>query len=779
MPTMLFSPGYQAGRLSQFMYMPLIRYVWLGICFLAVVQSQAQTFTVVNEKDGLPAVAAHLTFTQVSDGKSLTVLTDATGKATQPTTMQIYPVALQINYLGSKPFFDTLQEPGDGAYALLPADISINEVVITGQYEPDVAANTVHTIKVINRKKIDMMAAQNLRDVLSNELNIRLGQDNVLGSSMTLQGISGQNIKILIDGVPVIGRLNGEIDLSQINMNNVERIEIVEGPLSVNFGTDALAGTVNLIMKKGQRRTWSAGAGAFYESNGQYNVSANTGFQKKGNMVQLSGGRNYFDGWTEGDAPFTYKKEMLADSQRVQSWNPKEQVFGRVLLGTTIKDFQVNLTGDAFREHILNRGMPSYSQTANDDVYLTNRMSTALNVQGKIGRYFGTKLLVGYNHYQRRKNTYVKDLTSLEETLRSDEDVQDTTVFRTWMSRGTLTHVRPESRLHYEIGYDLNLEGSTARRMKNQDQQIGDYALFATAEYTPVSNLTFRPGLRVTYNTRYKAPLIPSLNIRYLIPMNTSVDASSITLRASYARGFRAPTLKDLYFDFVDFNHNITGNEDLEAEYSHNFILNGVWQKISNQKIFKIELNNFYNSISNRIQLVATETNATTYTYRNIGTFTTFGSTLSGDMAVRHLKLSIGVGYNALYNGLSEYVSTVSRFSYSPELRSSVLYEFKKPGVSLGLLYKYTGRSVDFVLNQDDEVVQSTLADYHILDFSVTKTFAKGRYAIGAGTKNLLDVTNISRTGISGGVHSSGASYQPLSMGRTYFLKLDVNLNFN
>src|SRR5690606_39224896 len=388
-------------------------------------------------------------------------------------------------------------------------------------------------------------------------------------------------------GVPIIGRLNGEIDLSQINLNNVERIEIVEGPLSVNFGTDALAGTINIIMKKNQRRTWSAGMGAYYESNGQYNLSANAGFKKKDVLVQASAGRNYFDGWTLGDRSFAYKKEMLADSQRVQSWKPKEQYFGHLHLGKTFKGFQFSLTGDAFQESILNRGLPTYSQTANDDIYLTDRLSSALNVRGNISPYFTANLLVAYNYFERRKNTYVKDLTTLEENLRDDQDVQDTTVFSTWMSRGTITQVKPNAKLHYEIGYDLNFESSRARRIKNQVQSIGDYALFATAEYSPISQLTFRPGLRLMHNTRYKAPLIPSLNLRYHAPLSVGEDASSITLRASYARGFRAPTLKDLFFDFVDFNHNIVGNENLKAEYSHNFIVNGVWQKVVNQKIFK------------------------------------------------------------------------------------------------------------------------------------------------------------------------------------------------
>jgi outer membrane receptor for ferrienterochelin and colicins len=69
--------------------------------------------------------------------------------------------------------------------------------------------------------------------------------------------------------------------------------------------------------------------------------------------------------------------------------------------------------------------------------------------------------------------------------------------------------------------------------------------------------------LRYAYNTRYGAPVIPSLNVRWQLNQG-------FTLRASYANGFRAPSLKELYLFFVDVNHDIVGNEDLDAERSHN-----------------------------------------------------------------------------------------------------------------------------------------------------------------------------------------------------------------
>ena len=111
----------------------------------------------------------------------------------------------------------------------------INEVVVTGQINELYIKKSVHKIRVIDSKIINSGLYQNLANIIEKELNIKLSEDNLLGSSLSIQGISGQNVKILIDNIPVIGRLNGNIDISQISLNNIEKIEIVEGPLSTYF----------------------------------------------------------------------------------------------------------------------------------------------------------------------------------------------------------------------------------------------------------------------------------------------------------------------------------------------------------------------------------------------------------------------------------------------------------------------------------------------------------------------------------------------------------------
>ena len=148
----------------------------------------------------------------------------------------------------------------------------LDEVVITAQHNPKAIEESVHYVKLISNKRIANQAAINLRDVLKMETAMRVSQDNFLGSSISMQGLSGQNVKILIDGVPVIGRLNGNIDISQINLNNIEKIEIIEGPLSVNFGTDALAGTINLISKKATVNNPITEVNSYYETAGHYNI---------------------------------------------------------------------------------------------------------------------------------------------------------------------------------------------------------------------------------------------------------------------------------------------------------------------------------------------------------------------------------------------------------------------------------------------------------------------------------------------------------------------------
>lgn len=657
-----------------------------------------------------------------------------------------------------------------GKIFLKTSDIRLDEVVITAQYEPTIAEKSVQRIKVIDQEKIRQMGAVNLRDVLSNQLNIRLEQDNILGSQIKMQGLSGENVKILVDGVAVIGRLDGNIDLSQINMDNVERIEVIEGPLSVQYGTNAIAGTINIITKKGRNKKYSAGITGYYESIGTYNLNGDLSWSHKKNGVQLSGGRNYFDGWNNRDAPFYMPQARPADSSRFRQWKPKEQYFATLAYRRQLKKGELGLKSAYFDEVITNRGYPRapYAENAFDDYYYTKRIDNSLSFQTKIASNWSVNALSAYNYYNRIKKTLYKDLTTLDETLSANSLDQDTTSYTLLMTRASFIHNKPGSKLNYELGYDLNYESGSGKKIEKQVQYMGDYAVFATTEYRPAGKFVLKPGLRYASNTAYKTPLVPSLNIKYTV-------SDQHTLRASYARGFRAPNIKELYFYFVDINHNIIGNSEVRSEQSDNYSFSYNYNRDIKKCRVKFDAGFFYNNVFNMINL-AQVGNTTEYTYINVGRFRTFGMQLGNSLNFKRLTLQTGFNYSARYNRASEE-HQVPEFSYSPEAQANLNYRFIKQKLSIALFYKYTGALPGYRSESDGTVLHTIAADYEIMDLTAGWSVFNNRMGITFGCKNILDVKYINSVAVSGGAHGSSSSSMPVSTGRNYFIKLALSLS--
>jgi outer membrane receptor for ferrienterochelin and colicins len=252
----------------------------------------AQTIKIISVKDKTPVP---FTFVSIkSNASEINLLSDANGIIElKEGLIDTILYNVQIKSIGFKPFLKKLNGIELSALKtveLIAEQLELEEVVVTAQYEPIIAEKAIQKIKIIDKQKIEQMGAVNLRDVLTNQLNVRLQQDNILGSGMSCQGVNGENVKILIDGVPVIGRLNGNIDLSQINLNNIERIEIIEGPLSVQYGTNALAGTINLVTKKPNQKKYQIGFTNYYESIGTYNTNLNFSISKSKHLFTANGG---------------------------------------------------------------------------------------------------------------------------------------------------------------------------------------------------------------------------------------------------------------------------------------------------------------------------------------------------------------------------------------------------------------------------------------------------------------------------------------------------------
>ena len=136
---------------------------------------------------------------------------------------------------------------------------SLKEVVLTGQYNRQSVDKSVFEVEVLSQKDIKMLAANNLSDVLNQTLNMNIVPQAGEGRSGIKQfGFNSEYVKILVDNVPIVGDegFGNAIDISQINLDDIEQIEIIEGSMGVQYGADAVTGVVNIITKKSGKHDW-------------------------------------------------------------------------------------------------------------------------------------------------------------------------------------------------------------------------------------------------------------------------------------------------------------------------------------------------------------------------------------------------------------------------------------------------------------------------------------------------------------------------------------------
>lgn len=680
------------------------------------------------------------------------------------------PVVVRISHVGYVTLSDTLQTLQSKIYSLVPVSQDIKDVVVTGQYAPGSVQKSVYEIKVISQSELKAKGANNLREALQTKLNIDLGQDAVFGSSLGINGISGEGIKIMVDGVPVVGRLDGKLDLSQINLNNIDHIEIVEGPLSVIYGTDAMGGVINIITKTFQAEKINLNLKGYYETVGQYNVELNTGFAFKKNQIYLSGGRNFFDGFT-----------TLDSIQRFQEWKPKEQYFADAKYVLTGNKYRFSVTGSFFRELLLNRSAPkqtlsydngdtAWTYLGSDYHFLTYRPRASASFMYRFKENSQLDMLLAYSGFFRFSNKYSKNLVTGAEQLVNDKTEHDTARYHQITGRATYSLPAWKYRLNFQFGIDINHEYTTQTRIENGKQQGGDYAVFGSAKLTAVEGLDFQPAIRFSYNTRFRVPLIPSLNIRYNYK-------DRIVVRASYGRGYRAPSLKELYLTFFDSNHSLKGNTQLKPEDGHSANVSfNLTQPVKKNHHILVTVSGFYNNISNKIDwklIPSTGPEPDTFQYFNIKKYITYGGSIA--IGYKWDRLQLNASAQVTRYELSTTNSITQTKALSTDFTASASYLIPKAEIGINIFYKYNGAKPLFSVN--NSIQTGTRNAYNTLDISLSRNFWKDRVQLVIGGKNLIGVTNVTADNISGIGHNFGGNSVNIGWGRTFFTSLILHFS--
>ncbi|PRB01491.1 TonB-dependent receptor [Chryseobacterium sp. MYb7] len=682
---------------------------------------------------------------------------------------------------------------------------NIDEVVITGQYMQQSINKSIYKVEVIDAQQIKNMAVTNVAEVLNQNLNILIEPNRGSGnSSANIMGLSGAYTKILIDNIPVVSDegMGNLVDLTKINVNNIERIEVVKGSMGVEYGNNALAGVINIITKKSyskkvsilaslQEETVNKDYDWFKKGNGRHIQSLNVGYRINDNWsVSADINHNDFQGYKGNLQGYKYFSESN-DGQRGYDWQPKDQITtnGVIRYSKNNTSFyykmnflseKINYYNPLVSELYLGGGNRTY--TAQDIDYDTKRWIHQFNIQTKIGRinYNGD---FSYQTQERKSQHYTYDVPSRHELSRDESQ----TFYKSDVlySRGMFSNFLNSDKINFQLGYELDrtkgFAGATTFESNNNGRDIQrsifNYANFLSAEWNVNNWFSLRPGVRLALSDKFDSQYNYSTTLRFKTTAKSDI-------RLVFGSANRFPTYDELYTFVVDNNHDIRGNENLKPETGYSTSL--FWDYAtanSNDWKFNFSASGMFLDVKNRIESVIVNNSPLQITYLNVDNYKSL--LFGGGVNVRKGDLSLNAGVSVM--GVSQVLNTGNitspdDYNFYAEANLAANYTFPYTKTLFALYYKYTGAQKRYThkTNLQDpkdpgQYVLGEIGDYNMMNFTVSQPFFKNHFEISVGVKNIFDVTSVRNTIQSGNSHNAAADQQNLFYGRSYFARLNYN----
>ena len=653
--------------------------------------------------------------------------------------------------------------------------IDLDNVVISGQSLPTDSKNATYKVETISKEQIVNRGQTQLQEALALLPNVRITNDPTLGTSLKLRGAGADNVSILIDGVPVVGRLNGGIDLSHINLADVKRIELIEGPLSALYGNNAAGGVINIITEKSIKKKYRLRLDSQYELPGIHNYVLNGAMQSHGFFISASGRYSKHQLY-DLDSTRVFIKFEDEDGNIIEEekypWNPKEQKALNSSVRYNINDNAFLIYKfNALQESIIDLGKitrPQFKPYAWDNTYSTYRQDHSLNYHQEWNTHIADINLAqnGFKRYFKTERFNFDD--ALIDPALTTIDTNRVDVF---FARANVAS-RYHGPINYLLGINYNYEKAIGDRIEDPTDPdlpgvaIDDVALFTNLDISPSRSMKFSASGRWFYSEVYGQKFTPALQLKW----NSS---ENLTWRASYAYGFRTPTLKERFINFIDINHYIVSNPNLLAESSKDLSINVSYEKPWKDRLVQLSLGTYFINIEDKIVLAAYEPGK--FNYRNLESFTSRGINLNFKLSNKYWAYANGLG---LAQWASDEISTTSGKAVL-DMQQSLEGTFRY-GIGTMVQMRYVGAEPRFI-EVNGNVVESTVQAYSLIDLHLHKKTDDQKYHFGIGVKNVLNVSTTDILGATnvGGAnpHETGASSQLVNQGRSIYFKMILELS--
>ena len=539
---------------------------------------------------------------------------------------------------------------------------SLQEVVVTGTGTQHLLKNAPVQTEVITSKMLRTYGGRSIEDILGGLSASFAFNEGDMGSQMQMNGPGNNYILVLVDGKRLHGDVGGENDLSLIDPQNIERIEIVKGASSALYGSDAIAGVINIITKKHDEALLLENKAQVDRYHG-LRLHDGVGFT----IGKLKSYTNFQSqqsvGWQNTSVEYTPSSTTpITDSRnntvnKHTNWQLSEQ-----LTYSVSKQLELYAGGTYYRK-VINRPKgkyPKYDVKTFDLKY----QNASASVGGKwtTNRKDVVTLDVDWN-----KHAYYHAFTSTTLAEGFDEQGQLIMDFPYFAGQRLLQSNQERTMAHLKGVFQLSDEhrlstGLEARYDYLRAPTSIEGKIYIQDEWHPVhsDNITFNltPGLRLNRNEVFGYRLTPKLSAMFAV--------TDLRLRASWSQGFKTPTLKETYYRYIREMNNIImylGNRDLKAQTSNYFSLNCEYTIGG----LNMTVTGYYNKVDRMITLVTVPSSEAPAEYRqqygemlgkvrryqNMENARTFGV----DFSLRYTKkdFSAGLGYSYLDTDANVY----------------------------------------------------------------------------------------------------------------------------
>ncbi|MBR7030709.1 MAG: TonB-dependent receptor [Prevotella sp.] len=438
--------------------------------------------------------------------------------------------------------------------------VELEQVVVTATHSPKALKDVPVVTRLITLHDIKITDATNIQDLLTQEIpGLEFGFAMSQETSLNMSGFGGNAVLFLVDGERMAGETMDNTDYNRMNLDNVGRIEIVKGASSALYGSNAVGGVINIISRE-NLEPWTANVNSRYNSFGyEWRNGASFSFNTKKWNSQTSFQHTKID---PVDLPKAHSSEEIAIElmKKAQGLPYDESVLTddsnlSRLYGQKTYNIKERLIWRATDKLTLTGRGGYFFRTSERDTYDYHFNGYSAGLKGRYVWNHDRHFELSYAYDQYDKANFLPDGTRTHDHDYSNQQHVAHALFSQSFGKNSLI-------LGADYMHDYLTTYQFIDNTSHSQDNVDGYAQF---DWNITDQLNVVGSVRYDYfSASAQKALTERLAIVYKFPW--------MTLRANYASGFRAPTLKEMYmhFDMGNMGYMIIGNPDLKPEKSNN-----------------------------------------------------------------------------------------------------------------------------------------------------------------------------------------------------------------